>query len=218
MTENLSSAPALEVQLSQVFEELGVNPQDKATIESLLEPLKQKDQNTFQHVGRVGLSARNIGRFLHLDEKALFFAGLLHDLGKSQIPQDILGKTEGWTDADSKVVQAHVINGHEALKGRFDFTAEIIVLHHTFQENGYPKDLPEQLHRYSPETQALILEYARVLALADVYDALHRENDKFGEKRKLSGAEIKVKMLEFNPDRQEQIEDLYRAGIFQQSE
>jgi putative nucleotidyltransferase with HDIG domain len=210
--------PVLDTQITQTFEELKVNPQDRTSIENFLEPLRQKDIATYEHCVRVGFLAKRIGRFMHLDEKALFFAGLLHDLGKSEAPIETLSKTEGWTDADSQIVKQHVVDGYDAIKGRFDFTAEIIVLHHKFQDDGYPQILPPYLHDYSMGTQASIFEYARILALTDVYDALHRENDKFGEKRKLSGIEIKEKMLELNPDKRELIEDLYRAEILIQSE
>jgi putative nucleotidyltransferase with HDIG domain len=203
----------IETQLPQVFEELRVNPLDKTAIETFLDTLKQKDINTYEHSIRVGLLAKRIGKFMNLDEKSLFFAGLLHDLGKTEIPAEILKKTEGWTHEDMRTTKQHVIYGYEAIKGHFDFTAEIILLHHKFQENGYPENLPAQLHNYSPKTQALILEHAKVLALADTYDALHRENDKFSKKRRLSDTEIKEKMLELKFCKKELIENLYKTEI-----
>jgi putative nucleotidyltransferase with HDIG domain len=203
-----------ETQLSQTFEELKINPSDKTAIETFLDPLKQKNIKTYEHSVRVGLLAKKIGKFLQLDEKTLFFAGLLHDLGKSKIPTETLEKTEGWTDEDMKITRQHVIYGYDAIKGRFDFTAEIILLHHKFQENGYPESLPAHLHDYSPETQTLILEDAKVLALADTYDALHRENDKFGKTRRLSDTEIKNKMLEIKFYNRKLIENLYKSGVF----
>lgn len=205
---------AIEVQLPQTFEKLKINPSDRATIETFLDSLKQKDTETYGHSIRVGLSAREIGKFMHLDEKALFFSGLLHDFGKTEAPAEILRKTEGWTTADSRIIQQHVLDGYKKIKGTFDFTAEIILLHHKFQENEYPEDLPSYLHNYSTETQTLITEHARVLALADTYDALHRKNDKFGEKKELSDVEIKDKMLKLKFCKKELIEGLYEAGVF----
>jgi len=203
-----------ETQLSQTFEELRVSPRDETDIRSFLALLKQKDLYTHGHSIRVALLATKIGEFMGIDEKPLLFAGLLHDLGKLNIPDEILKKTSGWTDEDSRIMRPHVIGSYKLIKGRFDFTAEIILLHHEFGGRGYPEKLPPYLHNYSSETRAKIFECARVLALADVYDALHREDSEFGEKRRLPGAEIKNKMLELNPDRKELIEDLYKAGIF----
>jgi response regulator RpfG family c-di-GMP phosphodiesterase len=216
MPENpsLGNRIAIETQPPQVFEELKVNPLDRIAIDNLLEPLKQKDIKTHEHSIGVGLLARKIGKFMHMDERSLFFAGLLHDLGKTEVPVEILKKTEGWTKEDMEAIKQHVVYGYDKIKGRFDFTAEIILLHHIFQENGYPGNLPPFLHNYSAQTQTLIIESAKVLSLADIYDALHRENDKFGEKRKLSDTEIKNKMFELKFCKKETIEDLYKAGVF----
>ena len=167
-----------------------------------------------EHSKRVGLKAGEIAEFTDLDKKALLYAGLTHDLGKCQVPLSTLGKTSGWTEKDSEAIKTHVLDGYRMLMGRFDFTADTMVLHHTFQINGYPGEIPPPLHPYSEETQLLIVEHGRILALADVYDALHRENDKFGEKRVLTDKEIREQMFIFNPDREKLVEDLYEVGIF----
>ncbi len=210
----LKKSPTTETEISQTFEMLNIDLEDCEAIKGFLEPLKQRDLHSYQHCERVALLTQKIGKFLGYDEKALFLAGLLHDIGKAEMPVELLKKTETWTDGDYRVIEQHVVRGYEVVRTRFDFTAEIILLHHKFQKNGYPKELPPHLHEYSEEIQALILEYARIMALADVYDALHRENCKFGEKRCLSGDEIKEKMMELNPDRVELVEELYEEGIF----
>jgi putative nucleotidyltransferase with HDIG domain len=203
----------LEIKLSQAAKKLKVEPEYRVEITMLLEPLKAKDLNSYEHSLRVCLLAIQIGEFLHLQTKALLFAGLLHDIGKADVPDEILKKIEGWNEEDDRIIRKHVLNGYKQIKGKFDFTAEIILLHHEYQKNRYPENLPLYLHPYSKETQLLIFEYARVLALADVYDALHRKNDKYGKKRRLSGTEIKNKMLELNSDQKQLIEDLYKANI-----
>lgn len=211
----------LNIQLHEAFFELGISEEQKTTALTLLQPLKEKDpthREHYEHSVRVGLLAKRIGSFMHLDERALFFAGLFHDLGKQEIDEDLLGKTDPWTDEDREKIQEHVTAGYNLLKGKFDFSAEIILLHHRFQPNGYPQDLPPFLHDYSEGTKTLIKEYARVLALADVYDALRRENSRFGEKRRLADQEIEEYMLEHNPDRRELIEELYRAEIFRNAD
>jgi putative nucleotidyltransferase with HDIG domain len=204
----------LEIQLSQAFEELKVKSQDETDIRNFLELIKQKDSYTHGHSIRVALLAVKIGEFVGIDRRPLLFAGLLHDLGKLNIPDELLKKTSKWTDEELQTIRQHVIDGYEMIKGRFGFTAEVILLHHEFQEHEYPEELPLYLHNYSPETQALIFKCARVLALADVYDALHREDSKFGEKRIFSGAEVRDEMSKSNPDQRDLIENLYKEGIF----
>lgn len=204
----------LEADLDNTFEDLQIHEKIRVSIKSLLESLKQKDLKTYAHCLRVGISAQKIGNFLHMDEKALFFAGLLHDLGKRDVPIELLKKTDEWTTEDAKNMEAHVTNGYRAIKDEFSFTAAIIVLHHQFQTNKYPEELPDDLHDYSPQTKSLIMEHARILALADHYDALHRENSKFGETRMLNPFQIQQEMLASNPDKRVLIQDLYQAQIF----
>lgn len=198
-------------------DELRISATNKKFLTSLLAPLRDKSTVThfhYAHSLRVGLLARQIGRLIHHEEKPLFFAGTLHDLGKCQTPLDILGKTETWSDKDQAEIQAHVMDGYRLLRGRFDVTAEIMLWHHRFQEEGYPEELPPFLHRYRETMKLLIREYGRIVALADVYDALHRVDGKFGTKRKLTSGEIKEKMIEFNPDRKRLVLALYDAEIF----
>ena len=207
----------LERQFWDTCEELHISDTNRSILESFLAPLRNKDAATYFHYLhslRVGLLARLIGRFIYHEEKPLFFAGALHDLGKCQTPLEILGKTESWTDEDQKTVQQHVMDGYRLIRGRLDITAEIMVWHHRFQVNGYPEELPPPLHKYRESMKLLICEYGRIVALADVYDALHRADAKFGEKRRLTGEEVKEKMFIFNPDRKKLVTALYDSGIF----
>jgi len=203
-----------ETRFSSSFQELSIIPVDRVNVEKLLNRLKENDRPSYEHSLRVGLLAKSIGNFLGEGARPLFFAGLLHDVGKAEVPVEILAKTGELTEEDYQVLRGHVMRGHEMLRGKFDFTAEIVLLSHRFQAHPYPDVLPAFLHDYSPETKELIYKYARLVSLADVFDALHRENSKFGEKRRLSDDEIKAKMIELNPDQTDLIKSLYEAGIF----
>src|SRR3989344_8568671 len=94
----------IEVEFEETMDELRPNGDIKLSARSFLAILKQKSEFTYHHSLRVGLLARRIARFMHLDEKALFFAGIFHDLGKSQVPLNTLHKTSGWTPDDSKIM------------------------------------------------------------------------------------------------------------------
>lgn len=195
---------------------LGISDTNQNHLRSTLTFLRDKDPITnfhFLHSLRVGLLARKIGNFIYHEEKPLFLAGALHDLGKCQTSLRVLGRTESWSDEDQKEIENHVMDGYRLLQGRFDISAEIMVWHHKFQENGYPAELPPPLHNYRETTRLLIREYGRIIAIADVYDALHRTDSKFGEKVTLTPAEIRVKMFEYNPDRRKLIAKLYEVGI-----
>lgn len=199
----------LEAQFDAAFGELGLNADIKNSARTLLLPFKELDpihREHYDHCVRVGLLARRIAQFRGFDEKALFLAGIFHDVGKQEIRSELLGKTDPWTDEDKNEVQGHVLAGYRLLRGKFDFSAEIMLLHHRFQSNAYPKELPTPSQEFSEETSELINEYAKTLVIADVYDALHRDNSRFGEKHRLTDTEIEVEMKRFDPEHRELIE------------
>ncbi len=184
-----------------------------SSVYDLLESLRIKEEAHYLHCLRVGLLAAKIGKFIYLPQKPLLLSGAMHDIGKREISSGVLVKSSGWNASDEREVHRHAVSGWHILKDRFPFTADIIVQHHRFQNNGYPKRLPSKLHKYSESTKLLILDCARVVALADVYDALHRVNDKFGETRALTPEEIKEKMFELNKDKELLVAALYQEGI-----
>ena len=201
----------LDERLGDAFEQCHVSAEQAGKITSFLAVVRIKDDATYRHSVRVGLVASLIGEFMHLDAKALLYAGLLHDVGKALTPLSTLQKTDGWTPRDAEEMTRHVTDSFRMLAGVFDFSAEITLYHHRFQKNGYPETLPEPLHGYSEGTRVVFAFLGRVVALADVYDALHRVNSKFGA---LDGGQIKARMIQFNPDQRRLVEELYEAGIF----
>ncbi len=209
--EYMDPCICLEDRLRSRYEHLALEQQHRDGVAAYLAVLQQKDMATYRHSIRVALVASDIGRFTHLEEKALFYAGLLHDVGKSLTDLRTLQKTDGWTQADSEEIMSHVMDGYRLLRGRFDYSAEVILWHHRFQRNGYPKVIPPPLHEYCEGTRVVIAFTGRMLSLADHYDAVHRINSSSG---RLSGEEMKAKMLALNPDQKKLVEDLYEAGIF----
>ena len=205
-------------ELEQLFvttaEALDVSPDNQEQMLKLLAPLKNGPpaiRAHFDHSLRVGILVAKIADFAHHKARPLFMAGTLHDVGKCEVSPAVLSKITDWTVQDATVMQNHVLAGYNKMRGRFDFSAEIMLWHHKFQRNEYPKTLPPHLHQYSAATVVLIAEYGRLLALADSYDALHRPNDKF--EGAMTGDRIKALMLEHNPDRTILIQRLYQAGI-----
>lgn len=197
---------------------VGISSTNQNHLRSILAPLREKSNITrfhYDHSLRVGMLAMQIGQFIHHEPKPLLFAGALHDLGKCQTCLDVLGKTGSWTVVDQEEMRSHVIDGYRLLRGRFDLTAEAMLWHHKFQEDSYPETLPPFLHDYQETTKLLIREYGRIVAIADVFDALHRVNEKSGEAKALTNLEIRQKMDEYNPDRKRLVAALYSAGILQ---
>ncbi len=204
----------LEKKLEQTFEELKIRHEDRESINHILELIRRKDALTYAHMLRVGFLCRDIAKQEYMNEKSLFYAGILHDTGKLLVPNNILTKTDGFDERDMENIRKHVIDGYLILQDIHPFSAEVILRHHLYQERPYPKILP-QYDRFVSQTESnLISNYARIVALADVYDVLNnRINDKFG-KTKISKEKAKSIILEKNPDQSKLINALYEAGIF----
>jgi putative nucleotidyltransferase with HDIG domain len=212
----LDPAVPLKTRLEIAYGELQISAAQIEQIHIFTGVLELKDKATYEHSVRVALLARQIARFMHLDQTALLYAGLLHDVGKAQTNPATLKKTIGWTAEDTAEVMKHVMDGYRLIRGTFDFSAEVILWHHRFQPNSYPQESPEPLHEYSTGTKVLIPFFGRALALADQFDALHRVNDKFSEGSSSGsiGEIIKERMLEHNVDQRSLILELYEEGIF----
>lgn len=215
-----------EGQLLDLFRETcaveEVRSEDFDTVLAMLAPLRSKGpvyRAHYMHSLRVALYANSMGQLWELDSKlgylngrALLLAGALHDIGKAQVPIEVLGKEDNWTSEDQRLVRRHVVDGYRMVRGRFDFSGAIMLWHHRFQAQGYPKRMPRSLVQFAHTSKRLIHDHGRMLALADVFDALHRKNGKHGG---LTPREIKIKMLQYNPDMKPYIAALYDIGILQ---
>lgn len=202
--------------LQATLDRLEVDKADQDALHAFLAPVRVKEPvhtPTYEHCLRVGLTAASIAEFMHMDGRALLFAGLMHDVGKALVLLSTLSKTQGWTAEDSKEMECHIEDSYRMVRGRFDFSAQVLIWHHQFQQNAYPVELPPPLHPYSKGTEVTIAMYGRILALADGYDALHRVNFQDGQVRARSDSEIRELMLARNPDQTILVTKLYEAGV-----
>ncbi len=120
------------------------------------------------HQFRVADLARAIGEQMNLDKDritGLRLAGLIHDIGKIDIPGELLSKPTKLDESEARVMQTHVEIGHTMLKGiRFPWpVARMVWEHHERMDgSGYPRGL---------KGKRILLE-SRILAVADVVDAI----------------------------------------------
>ncbi len=202
-----------ETMLDEALQLHRISDEHQQAIRAYLEILGRRDENTMRHSIRVGISNARITEYVGLDAKAGPWAGLLHDIGKALVDTGLLNKKERFTEEDYKHMEPHVINGWNMLQGIFDWTAQIIVRHHRYGKRPYPALLPSPSPDYAEGTDAKFERYARLLALADYYDALmYRNNDKHGTSP-LSLAEKRELYLRENGDQRELILELENAGI-----
>jgi putative nucleotidyltransferase with HDIG domain len=195
--------------LRNAFYEAKCRGEDVADLLTFVRPLRVKNLDHYEHSQRVAILSYEIGKEMGLDARAMLYAGLSHDIGKALVSSKVLSKDKDWTQEDAEAIKTHVGDGFRLLRDRFDFTAEIMVWHHRFQKNCYPVEEPELLHQHARGTQVMISFYGRLLALADVFDALHRVNPVA-----LSGSEIRMALEKANPDLKPLIHRLYERNIF----
>ncbi|ADQ83377.1 HD-GYP domain-containing protein [Methylovorus sp. MP688] len=131
--------------------------------------LKHKDDYTYMHSVAVCALMVALSRQLGMDDKQTKqagLAGLLHDIGKSAIPLDILNKPGKLTDEEFDIVRGHPKAGHEILlaSNGVDEVALDVCLHHheKVDGTGYPHKLPNDE----------ISIFAKMGAVCDVYDAV----------------------------------------------
>ncbi len=147
------------------------------TFTSLLEASKMKDNDTGNHIQRVNEYSQMMTHqlFGHPDYpeididfmEDIGFLAAMHDVGKIGTPDDILNKTGKLNDWEWDIMRGHTINGAYILSNYPNPMARDIALFHHERWNGrgYPYGLREN---------AIPLA-ARIVALADVYDALRME-------------------------------------------
>lgn len=130
-----------------------------------------KDAYTQGHSERVALYSMEIGRRMHLSEneqRKLYYIGLLHDIGKVGIPDDILNKPGRLTDEEYNIIKQHVTYGGEILESftALPEAAEGAKYHHErFDGKGY-------IYKLNGFNIPL---FARIICVADAYDAMSSE-------------------------------------------
>jgi putative nucleotidyltransferase with HDIG domain len=199
--------------LKDLIHEAGIAPEHFLSIASYLKLLKDKHESTYDHVLRVGKLAATMADYAEIPgvtPKMMMWAGLLHDVGKSRIPVELLAKTSKFTDEDRETMEPHVMHGWELLQKIHEYTAHVIVRHHRYGKRPYPKRLPP-LPDHLELNLDTIEAAARLLALADYYDALTtRKNDRNGG---LTTAEKRELYIRENPGCEALIQRLECAGV-----
>jgi len=133
-----------------------------------LHVVHRKDDYTFHHSINVAVLCGVIGRWLGYkgeEFKNLILAGLLHDIGKTQVTLQILRKPGALTDSEMDTMKLHTTYGYNILKD-LDLPQGVlyaILQHHEREDgSGYPlKFTGDKIH-----------PFAKIVAIADIYDAM----------------------------------------------
>ena len=137
-------------------------------VEALADAIDAKDTYTNGHSGRVASYAREIAHrygYSAKKEKDIYIMGLLHDIGKIGIPDAIINKPARLTEEEFNTIKMHTVMGAKILKNIVEMPTLVTGAryhHERYDGHGYPDglakdDIPEQ---------------ARIIAVADAYDAM----------------------------------------------
>lgn len=140
----------------------------RGAVHALVSAIDKKDHYTSGHSERVGLLTQLTGRELGVADAVLQdfeWAGLLHDVGKIGVPEEILRKPGKLTDEEFAQVKKHPEMGYEILKpiARFQAVLDGVLYHHENPDGtGYPRGLKGDAIPF----------VARIIHVVDVFDAL----------------------------------------------
>lgn len=130
--------------------------------------MREYDDSTFCHSMNVALIGRVFGEWLHWNEEEknlVMLCGLLHDIGKLKIPEEIVKKPGRLSDEEYEIIKQHPLLGYKILENRnLDVRVKNATLmhHEKCDGSGYPFHL--QAHQLD--------RYTKLITIADIYDAM----------------------------------------------
>ena len=132
--------------------------------------LMARDYDTVRHSMNVSVFATGLAAAAGVtnpgDLRDIALGGLLHDIGKSELPRELIVKPGAYTEEEMTLMRTHVARGEHILQadGRMGSLGMVVVSQHheRLTGNGYPRGL---------EAQHIHL-FGRIAAIADVYDAM----------------------------------------------
>lgn len=138
------------------------------TATALVNAIDAKDTYSHGHSLRVAEYSEKIAKMLGKDEvecRKVYYAGLLHDVGKIGIPNNIINKKGKLTPEEYELIKEHPVKGSQILSGISEFPYLSIGArnhHERYDGKGYPDRLKGED----------IPEIARIISVADAYDAM----------------------------------------------
>ena len=137
-------------------------------VQTLAEAIDAKDNYTNGHSGRVAKYTREIARRFGYSQKRqdeIYMMGLLHDVGKIGVPDAVINKPARLTEEEYAQIKTHPVMGDRILKNireRPKLAVGARWHHERYDGTGYPDGLSGDI----------IPEEARIIAVADAYDAM----------------------------------------------
>lgn len=134
-----------------------------------LSKIRQESEYTSDHCLNVCVLAVAFGRHLGIEKQELInlgLCGLLHDVGKMRVPDEVLNKPGKLTTKEFNLMRAHTVHGRNLLMSAskvYSGAVDVAYSHHErIDGEGYPRKL----------SAAGISKFSRIISIVDVYDAI----------------------------------------------
>lgn len=173
MIQDLASGKDLDFSKAEdISEHIYSKINDCSSIMDCVNSVRIADEYTYSHLVNVSVYSMLLGKWMGFNKKQLkeiVMAGLLHDIGKSQIPSEILNKKGQLTDIEFEIMKRHTVYGYEIIKNNKDISLDIkraVIMHHEKEDGtGYPFGIKGNQKNL----------YSKILTVADIFDAMTSE-------------------------------------------
>lgn len=168
--KEISCGKNVDIQSIQQITKNLTNQFDSITdIVSCMNKVRNIDEYTYAHSLNVALLCSLLASWLGMDElqrRLVTYCGLLHDIGKSKIPPEILNKPNSLTQKEFEEIKKHPVAGYKILEKNIAISKDIalgVLMHHEREDgSGYPLGIQSDKIHY----------FAKIVAVADIYDAM----------------------------------------------
>ena len=174
-TDTLAYFEGLNILLNTFFEaskaSLDPSQHTNSMVVSLLKAIDLFDSDTSKHSEHVAFIARHLARIYGLNDHAsdvLYWAGIVHDIGKIGFDPSLLNKNGRLTVKEYEILKTHPERGYELLiqSSTLENIAEYVLHHHErYDGQGYPRQLKGEEN----------LKESAILAVAEAVSAMHEE-------------------------------------------
>lgn len=170
MFQSISSGRRIDIEATDnIVNSIVKKSESNRNIIDTITEVRSIDEYTYYHSINVSMLCMIIGKWLRLDEyhiRNLTQAGLLHDIGKSKIPLQVLNKPGKLTDDEFKEMKRHSEYGYNIVRESEEVPPEVakaILTHHEKEDgSGYPMGL----------TGNKLNLYSKIITVSDIFDAM----------------------------------------------
>ncbi len=173
MIQDLASGKELDFNKAEnISEHIYSKLNDCGSLMDCVNSVRIADSYTYSHLVNVSVYSMLLGKWLGFTKKQLkdvVMAGLLHDVGKAQIPLEILNKKGPLSDSEYEIMKRHPVYGYEIIKNYSEISMDVkraVIMHHE-KENGtgYPFGIKGNQKNL----------YSKIITVADIFDAITSE-------------------------------------------